>query len=82
MPFDTGLRQRRVRSNEELRQSSDEEDVEETEFRLPDRKEEKPGFSLNHLIIGALALLCLGSFFLSGELCSCDMNISPPKKEQ
>ncbi|KAG7325586.1 hypothetical protein KOW79_010511 [Hemibagrus wyckioides] len=72
MPFehqeeDTGLRQRRVRSNEELRQSSDEEDVEETEFRLPDRKEEKPGFSLNHLIIGALALLCLGSFFLSDD---------------
>ncbi|KAK3508491.1 hypothetical protein QTP70_030958, partial [Hemibagrus guttatus] len=71
MPFehqeeDSGLRQRRVRSSEELRQSSDEEDVEETEFKLPDRKEEKPGFSLIHLIIGALALLCLGSFFFSG----------------
>ncbi|KAK2864475.1 hypothetical protein Q7C36_003629 [Tachysurus vachellii] len=62
---DRGLRQRRLRSLEELRQSSDEEDVEETEFKLPDRKEEKLGFSLSHLIIGALALLCLGSFFFS-----------------
>ncbi|XP_027010737.1 pre-B-cell leukemia transcription factor-interacting protein 1 isoform X2 [Tachysurus fulvidraco] len=62
---DRGLRQRLLRSPEELRQSSDEEDVEETEFKLPDRKEGKLGFSLSHLIIGALALLCLGSFFFS-----------------
>lgn len=67
---DSGLRQRRVHYPEELRQSSDEEDGEETEFKLPERKEEKPGLSINYLIIGALALLCLGSFFLSGELCS------------
>lgn len=55
---------------EELRQSSDEEDGEETEFKLPDRKEEKPGLSMNNLIIGALVLLCLGSFFFSGKFCS------------
>lgn len=54
--------------SEELRQSSDEEDKEEMEFKLPDRKEEKPGLSMSHVIIGALALLCLGSFFFSGEL--------------
>lgn len=67
---DSGVRQRHVHYPEELRRSSDEEDREETEFKLPDRNEEKPGLSVHHLIIGALALLCLGSFFLSGELCS------------
>lgn len=65
---DRGLRQRRVHYPEELRHSSDEEDGEEVEFKLPDRREEKPGLSIIHLIIGALALLCLGSFFFSGEL--------------
>ncbi|XP_053087255.1 pre-B-cell leukemia transcription factor-interacting protein 1 isoform X3 [Pangasianodon hypophthalmus] len=65
---DSGLRQRRVHYPEELRQSSDEEDGEETEFKLQDRKEEKPGLSMSHLIVGALALLCLGSFFFSGTI--------------
>ncbi|XP_034157387.1 pre-B-cell leukemia transcription factor-interacting protein 1 isoform X2 [Pangasianodon hypophthalmus] len=64
---DSGLRQRRVHYPEELRQSSDEEDGEETEFKLQDRKEEKPGLSMSHLIVGALALLCLGSFFFSDD---------------
>uniref|UniRef100_A0A4W4ELD5 Pre-B-cell leukemia homeobox interacting protein 1a n=1 Tax=Electrophorus electricus TaxID=8005 RepID=A0A4W4ELD5_ELEEL len=60
-----GLRLRHVPHNEVERQSSDEE---EEEFKLPERKEEKAGFSLNHLIVGALVLLCLGSLFFSGEL--------------
>ncbi|KAF7686188.1 pre-B-cell leukemia transcription factor-interacting protein 1 isoform X2 [Silurus meridionalis] len=64
---DSGMRQRRVHHPEEPRQSSDEEDVEEMEFRLPERKEEKPGLSMNHLIIGALALLCLGAFLISDD---------------
>lgn len=67
---DSGLRQRHVHYPEELRQSSDEEDGEETEFKLPDRKEEKPGLSMTNLMIGALVLLCLGSFFFSGKFCS------------
>ena len=50
-----GLRLRHVQHSEVKRQSSDEEDEEEEEFRMPERKEEKSGFSLNHLIIGALA---------------------------
>ncbi|KAL6461161.1 hypothetical protein MHYP_G00311270 [Metynnis hypsauchen] len=61
-----GLRLRHVQHAEVKRQSSDEEDEEEEEFRMPERKEEKSGFSLNHLIIGALALLCLGSLFFTG----------------
>lgn len=61
----SGLRQRRVHYSEELRQSTDEED--EEEFQLPDRKEERPGFAMSYLIIGALALLCLGSLFFSGK---------------
>ncbi|KAG9279359.1 pre-B-cell leukemia transcription factor-interacting protein 1-like isoform X2 [Astyanax mexicanus] len=64
-----GLRLRHVQQHTDIqRQSSDEEEEEEEEeeeFRLPERKEEKSGFSLNHLIIGALALLCLGSLFFS-----------------
>ncbi|XP_036423029.1 pre-B-cell leukemia transcription factor-interacting protein 1 isoform X2 [Colossoma macropomum] len=60
-----GLRLRHVQHTEVKRQSSDEEDEEEEEFRMPERKEEKSGFSLNHLIIGALALLCLGSLFFT-----------------
>lgn len=72
---DGGLRQRRVHYAEDLRQSSDEEDREETEFKLPDRKEERPGLPINYLIIGALALLCLGSLFFSGELYSRNISI-------
>ncbi|XP_060760980.1 pre-B-cell leukemia transcription factor-interacting protein 1 isoform X2 [Neoarius graeffei] len=71
---DSGLRQRRVHYPEELRQSSDEEDGEETEFKLPDRKEEKPGLSMTNLMIGALVLLCLGSFFFSDDFDGSDLS--------
>lgn len=54
-----------------LKRSSDEEEEEEEEeeFNLPVRKEEKQRFSLNQLIVGALVLLCVGSFFFSSEFC-------------
>lgn len=51
--------------------TSDEEDEEEDmEFKLAEKKEEKPWFSLNKCIVGALVLLFLGSLFLSGEFLS------------
>ncbi|XP_034560713.1 pre-B-cell leukemia transcription factor-interacting protein 1 isoform X2 [Notolabrus celidotus] len=67
--FDEGLRRRNVPSFEAPRpRTSDEEDEEdEVEFRLAERKEEKPWFSLNKCIVGALILLFLGSLFLSGD---------------
>ncbi|XP_051527727.1 pre-B-cell leukemia transcription factor-interacting protein 1-like isoform X2 [Myxocyprinus asiaticus] len=65
---DDGLRLRHVQPTIVLKRSSDEEDDEEEEFNLPEKKEEKPGFSLNQLIVGALVLLCLGSFFFSGSV--------------
>lgn len=59
-----------------LKRSSDEEEEEEEEFNLPARKEEKRGFSLNQLIVGALVLLCVGSLFFSGEFfCDIDTNL-------
>ncbi|XP_026087651.1 pre-B-cell leukemia transcription factor-interacting protein 1-like isoform X5 [Carassius auratus] len=64
---DDGLRLRHVQPTILLKRSSDEEEEEEEEFNLPARKEEKPGFSLNQLIIGALVLLCVGSFFFSND---------------
>uniref|UniRef100_A0A672KN53 Pre-B-cell leukemia transcription factor-interacting protein 1-like n=1 Tax=Sinocyclocheilus grahami TaxID=75366 RepID=A0A672KN53_SINGR len=66
---DDGLRLRHVQPTILLKRSSDdEEEEEEEEFNLPARKEEKRGFSLNHLIVGALVLLCVGSFFFSGSV--------------
>ncbi|XP_026087650.1 pre-B-cell leukemia transcription factor-interacting protein 1-like isoform X4 [Carassius auratus] len=65
---DDGLRLRHVQPTILLKRSSDEEEEEEEEFNLPARKEEKPGFSLNQLIIGALVLLCVGSFFFSSSV--------------
>uniref|UniRef100_A0A8C1N364 Pre-B-cell leukemia transcription factor-interacting protein 1-like n=1 Tax=Cyprinus carpio TaxID=7962 RepID=A0A8C1N364_CYPCA len=62
---DDGLRLRHVQPTILLKRSSDEEEEEEEEFNLPARKEEKRGFSLNQLIVGALVLLCVGSFFFS-----------------
>uniref|UniRef100_A0A9J7Z5W4 Pre-B-cell leukemia homeobox interacting protein 1a n=1 Tax=Cyprinus carpio carpio TaxID=630221 RepID=A0A9J7Z5W4_CYPCA len=62
---DDGLRLRHVQPTILLKRSSDEEEEEEEEFNLPARKEEKRGFSLNQLIVGALFLLCVGSFFFS-----------------
>uniref|UniRef100_A0A8C1N435 Pre-B-cell leukemia transcription factor-interacting protein 1-like n=1 Tax=Cyprinus carpio TaxID=7962 RepID=A0A8C1N435_CYPCA len=65
---DDGLRLRHVQPTILLKRSSDEEEEEEEEFNLPARKEEKRGFSLNQLIVGALVLLCVGSFFFSGSV--------------
>ncbi|XP_026156272.1 pre-B-cell leukemia transcription factor-interacting protein 1 isoform X2 [Mastacembelus armatus] len=66
--FDDGLRRRTVSSFETPRpRTSDEEDEEEeVEFKLVETKE-KPWFSLNKCIVGALILLFLGSLFLSGD---------------
>ncbi|XP_016396106.1 pre-B-cell leukemia transcription factor-interacting protein 1-like isoform X2 [Sinocyclocheilus rhinocerous] len=65
---DDGLRLRHVQPTILLKPSSDEEEEEEEEFNLPVRKEEKRGFSMNQLIVGALVLLCVGSFFFSGSV--------------
>uniref|UniRef100_A0A8C2KVC4 Pre-B-cell leukemia homeobox interacting protein 1a n=1 Tax=Cyprinus carpio TaxID=7962 RepID=A0A8C2KVC4_CYPCA len=64
---DDGLRLRHVQPTILLKRSSDEEEEEEEEFNLPARKEEKQGFSLNQLIVGALVLLCA----FSTDLCLC-----------
>ena len=53
----------------ERRTSDEDEEDEEVEFRMPEKTEEKRGFSVNKCIVGALVLLCLGSLFLSGESC-------------
>lgn len=52
------------------RTSDEEDEEEEVEFKLAEKKEEKPWFSLNKCIGGALVLLFLGSLFLSGEFLS------------
>ncbi|XP_042362203.1 pre-B-cell leukemia transcription factor-interacting protein 1 isoform X2 [Plectropomus leopardus] len=67
--FDDGLRRRNLPSFEAPRpRTSDEEDEEEeVEFKLAEKKEEKPWFSLNKCIVGSLILLFLGSLFLSGD---------------
>ncbi|CAK6949247.1 pre-B-cell leukemia transcription factor-interacting protein 1 [Scomber scombrus] len=72
--YEEGLRRRNVPSFEAPRpRTSDEEDEEEeVEFKLAEKKEEKPWFSLNKCIVGALVLLFLGSLFLSGFLCDLD----------
>lgn len=62
-----GPRRRTIPSFEVPRRTSEEEDEEEdVEFKLPEKEEEKRGFSLNKLIVTAVVLLCLGSLFLSG----------------
>lgn len=53
-----------------LRTSEEEEEEEEVEFKLAEKKEEKPWFSVNKCIVGAVVLLFLGSLFLSGEVLS------------
>lgn len=54
------------------RTSDEEDEYEEVEFKLAEQKtEEKPWFSLNKCIVGAVILLFLGSLFLSGEFLSC-----------
>ncbi|XP_062385025.1 pre-B-cell leukemia transcription factor-interacting protein 1 [Sardina pilchardus] len=65
-----GLRQRHASPPEPapaLGRSSEDEEEEEEEFQLAERREEKHGFALNKLIVGALVLLCLGSLFLSDD---------------
>lgn len=72
---DDGLRRRNVPSFEAPRpRTSDEEDEEEeVEFKLAEKKEEKPWFSMNKCIVGALVLLFLGSLFLSGDYDASDL---------
>ncbi|XP_074543258.1 pre-B-cell leukemia transcription factor-interacting protein 1 isoform X2 [Halichoeres trimaculatus] len=72
--FDEGLRRRNVPSFDAPRpRTSDEEDEEdEMEFKLAERKEEKPWLSMNKCIVGALILLFLGSLFLSGDFDASD----------
>ena len=67
--FDDGLRRRNVPSFEAARPrtSDEDEEEEEVEFKLAEKKEEKPWLSMNKCIVGALILLFLGSLFLSGE---------------
>ncbi|TKS88337.1 Pre-B-cell leukemia transcription factor-interacting protein 1 Hematopoietic PBX-interacting protein [Collichthys lucidus] len=48
-------------------EEDEEDEEEEVEFKLAEKKEEKPWFSLNKCILGALILLFLGSLFLSGD---------------
>lgn len=52
------------------RTSDEEDEEEEVEFKLAEKKEEKPWFSLNKCIVAALVLLFLGSLFLSGQFLS------------
>ncbi|CAG5886168.1 unnamed protein product [Menidia menidia] len=67
--FDDGLRRRNVPFDAARPRTSDEEDEEEeVEFRLAERKEEKSWFSMNKCIVAGLVLLFLGSLFLSGDL--------------
>lgn len=67
--FDDGLRRRNVPSFDAPRPktSDEEDDEEELEFKLAEKKEEKAWLSVNKCIAGALVLLFLGSLFLSGE---------------
>uniref|UniRef100_A0A8D2ZNY3 Pre-B-cell leukemia transcription factor-interacting protein 1-like n=1 Tax=Scophthalmus maximus TaxID=52904 RepID=A0A8D2ZNY3_SCOMX len=71
--FDEGLRRRNVPPFEvrKPRTSDEDDEDEEVEFKLAE-KEEKPWFSMNKCIVGALILLFLGSLFLSGFLSDLD----------
>ncbi|KAM3595791.1 uncharacterized protein V6R79_002743 [Siganus canaliculatus] len=73
---DDGLRRRNVPSFDAPRpRTSDEEDEEEeVVFKVVEKKAEKPFFSLNKCIVGALILLFLGSLFLSGDFDGSDLN--------
>lgn len=75
--FDDGLRRRNVPFYDahRPRTSDEEEEEEEVEFKL-EKKEEKPWFSLNKCIVGAVVLLFLGSLFLSGEFPSIPTDLS------
>lgn len=71
--LDEGLRRRKVPSFEapRARTSDEEEDEEEVEFKLPEKKEETSWFSMNKCVVAALVLLFLGSLFFSGEFILC-----------
>ncbi|XP_056154090.1 pre-B-cell leukemia transcription factor-interacting protein 1 [Lampris incognitus] len=80
---DDGLRRRSVPSFETQRPrtSDEEDDDEELEFKLAEKKEEKRGFSLNKCIVGALVLLCLGSLFFSDDFDSSELNDGDQTKD-
>ncbi|XP_043993493.1 pre-B-cell leukemia transcription factor-interacting protein 1 [Gambusia affinis] len=82
--FDDGLRRRNVPSFEAPRpRTSDEEDEEEeVEFKMAAKKEDKPWFSMNKCIVGALVLLFLGSLFLSGDIDSPELTDNDKVKDQ
>ncbi|KAK5854899.1 hypothetical protein PBY51_005050 [Eleginops maclovinus] len=67
--FDDGIRRRNVPSYgaQRTRTSDEDDEDEEMEFKLAEKKEEKPWLSLNKCIVGSLILLFLGSLFLSGD---------------
>ncbi|XP_053719158.1 pre-B-cell leukemia transcription factor-interacting protein 1 [Synchiropus splendidus] len=67
--FDDGLRRRNLPpfDGPRPRTSDEEEEEEELEFKLAEKTPEKPWFSVNKCIVGALVLLFLGSLFLSGD---------------
>uniref|UniRef100_A0A096M7P2 Pre-B-cell leukemia homeobox interacting protein 1a n=1 Tax=Poecilia formosa TaxID=48698 RepID=A0A096M7P2_POEFO len=73
--FDDGLRRRNVPSFEapRPRTSDEEDDEEEVEFKMAERQEDKPWFSMNKCVVAALVLLFLGSLFLSGDIDSPDL---------
>ncbi|XP_032436675.1 pre-B-cell leukemia transcription factor-interacting protein 1 [Xiphophorus hellerii] len=82
--FDDGLRRRNVPSFEapRPRTSDEEDDEEEVEFKMAEKKEDKPWFSMNKCIVAALVLLFLGSLFLSGDIDSPELTGEDKVKDQ
>ncbi|XP_014903401.1 pre-B-cell leukemia transcription factor-interacting protein 1 isoform X1 [Poecilia latipinna] len=82
--FDDGLRRRNVPSFEapRPRTSDEEDDEEEVEFKMAERQEDKPWFSINKCVVAALVLLFLGSLFLSGDIDSPDLTDRDIVKDQ
>ncbi|XP_008420727.1 pre-B-cell leukemia transcription factor-interacting protein 1 isoform X2 [Poecilia reticulata] len=82
--FDDGLRRRNVPSFEapRPRTSDEEDDEEEVEFKMAERKEDKPWFSMNKCVVAALVLLFLGSLFLSGDIDSPELTVGDKVKVQ
>ncbi|XP_027891857.1 pre-B-cell leukemia transcription factor-interacting protein 1 [Xiphophorus couchianus] len=82
--FDDGLRRRNVPSFEapRPRTSDEEDDEEEVEFKMAEKKEDKPWFSMSKCIVAALVLLFLGSLFLSGDIDSPELTGEDKVKDQ
>ncbi|KAM4725837.1 uncharacterized protein pbxip1a [Anableps anableps] len=82
--FDDGLRRRNVPSFEapRPRTSDEEDDEEEAEFKMAEKREEKPWFSMNKCMVAALVLLFLGSLFLSGDIDSPELSDGDQKQKQ